>query len=66
MGVAASGSRGLFQDPVGCVRINLQTSEIYFRDRMLMPVPADIASHPDFLNVFGPQGARALRHCQQH
>jgi hypothetical protein len=54
---ARSGSRGLFQDPVGGVRINLQTSEIYFRDRMLMPVPADIASHPDFLQVFGPRGA---------
>jgi hypothetical protein len=45
--------RGLYRDPGGTVEINLQTTEVYLRNRMLMPVPSDIAAHSDFRAVFG-------------
>jgi hypothetical protein len=50
---SSSSSRGLYQDPVGGIVVNIQTSEIYLRDRMLMPVPTQMATHPHFLDVFG-------------
>ena len=46
-------SRGLYCDPMGSVQVNVQTCEVYLRDRMLMPVPPDISGHPDFKLVFG-------------
>lgn len=30
-------SRGLYCDPMGSVQVNIQTCEVYLRDRMLMP-----------------------------
>ena len=50
---SSDSSRGLYKDPVGSIRVNVQTSEIYLRDRMLMPVPSQMASHPTFLDIFG-------------
>ena len=52
-GASSASSRGLYKDPVGSIRVNVQTSEIYLRDRMLMPVPSQMASHPTFLDIFG-------------
>lgn len=46
-------NRGLYQDPLGSVQVNLQTAEVYVNNRQLMPVPQDIASHTDFRAVFG-------------
>eukprot|EP00975_Prorocentrum_lima_P037582 7904621-Prorocentrum_lima.AAC.1 len=43
---------GLFQDPSGGVQANLQTGEVYLQNRMLMPTPADIATHEDFKTIF--------------
>eukprot|EP00466_Bigelowiella_natans_P015194 jgi/Bigna1/85176/estExt_fgenesh1_pg.C_20373 len=45
-------SVGLYRDPMGTVQVNLQTGEVYLRNRMLMPVPTDIANHSDFSDVF--------------
>jgi hypothetical protein len=46
-------SVGLFQDCFGYVQINLQTCEVYVNNRMNMPVPTEIAGHPDFKIHFG-------------
>ena len=32
--------------------MNLQTGEVYLRDRMLMPVPTEIGGHPSFEAAF--------------
>ena len=64
-------SRGLYCDPMGSVQVNIQTCEVYLRDRMLMPVPPDISGHADFALVFG-EGSGSLfcavrevcRHCR--
>jgi hypothetical protein len=48
----ASLKRGLYRDVGGYVELNVQTGELFVRGRQLTPVPADIASHPDFRDAF--------------
>eukprot|EP00467_Chlorarachnion_reptans_P010822 CAMPEP_0114525784 /NCGR_PEP_ID=MMETSP0109-20121206/22631_1 /TAXON_ID=29199 /ORGANISM="Chlorarachnion reptans, Strain CCCM449" /LENGTH=5518 /DNA_ID=CAMNT_0001707433 /DNA_START=63 /DNA_END=16619 /DNA_ORIENTATION=+ len=60
---AKGASIGLYRDPMGTVQVNLQTAEVYLRNRMLMPVPADIANHRDFHDVF--DAARAKKRGQR-
>lgn len=43
---------GLYNNPIGSLQLNLQTAEVYMRKRMLMPVPTDIASEPQFKELF--------------
>ena len=48
--------RGLYRgDAAGSVEVNLQTGEVYLRNRMLMPTPSEICDHDDFHAVFGNQ-----------
>jgi hypothetical protein len=48
----ASLKRGLYRDAGGYVELNVQTGELFVRGRQLTPVPANIASHPDFRDAF--------------
>eukprot|EP00939_MAST-03C_sp_MAST-3C-sp1_P001539 g1539.t1 len=47
-----SASRGFYIHPRGSVQLNVQTAEVCFGERMKMPTPPDIASAPDFREVF--------------
>lgn len=47
----SSVDSGLYKDALGTLQINLQTAEVYFRDRILSPMPSDIQHHPDVYNV---------------
>jgi hypothetical protein len=38
--------------PTGTIHVNLQTAEVYYGNRLSMPVPMEIASHNDFKTVF--------------
>ena len=51
--------QGLYRDGSGTLEVNVQTTEVYLRGRMLSPVPALVAQHPDFQAVFGT----AAPHC---
>lgn len=44
---------GLFQDSMGHLQVNLQTSETFLMNRTSQPIPMLIQSHPDFQEAIG-------------
>ena len=44
---------GLFRDATGSVQIDVQTGEIFIKNRSRAPVPSSLASHSNFTAVFG-------------
>ena len=57
-----SRKRGVYRDPAGYVQVNIQTGEVFLQNRMLCPVPTDIAVHPLFAEVLKPSVSGHMCH----
>lgn len=44
--------RGLYKNVSSSYFVNVQSAEVFFENRLLMPTPVEIASHSDFRQVF--------------
>jgi hypothetical protein len=46
--------QGLYENKeAGDIQVNVQTQEVYFGDRMLIPIPFDLGKSENFLKIFG-------------
>jgi len=43
---------GLYCNVAEDIQLNLQTAEVYFSNRMLMPVPQEVSANSDFHSIF--------------